>query len=44
MDAQTHGIFSTRAPGRPNPIGISVVKLVKIEGNILHVRDVDIVD
>ena len=44
MDDQTHGIFSTRAPNRPNPIGISVVQLVKIEGNILHVKDMDIVD
>ena len=44
MDDQTHGVFSTRAPNRPNPIGISVVQLVKIEGNILHVKDVDIVD
>ncbi len=44
MDDQTHGVFSTRAPNRPNPIGISVVQLVKIEGNILYVKDVDIVD
>lgn len=38
------GVFSTRAPARPNPIGISVVALEGIEGNRLHVRDVDIVD
>ena len=44
MDNQTHGIFSTRAPGRPNPIGISVVQLVTIDKNILQVRDLDIVD
>ena len=44
MDDQTHGVFSTRAPNRPNPIGISVVQLVEIEGNILHVKDLDIVD
>ncbi len=44
MDSRTHGVFSTRAPGRPNPIGISVVRLIKIEGNILHVNDLDIVD
>ncbi|RLG18638.1 tRNA (N6-threonylcarbamoyladenosine(37)-N6)-methyltransferase TrmO [Candidatus Micrarchaeota archaeon] len=44
MDDQIHGIFATRAPSRPNPIGISVVPLVRIEGNTLHVRDVDIVD
>jgi len=44
MDDQTHGVFSTRAPTRPNPIGISVVQLVKIERNILLVQDLDIVD
>jgi tRNA-Thr(GGU) m(6)t(6)A37 methyltransferase TsaA len=44
MDEQRHGVFSTRAPSRPNPIGISVVHLVKIEKNVLHVRNIDIVD
>ena len=44
MDDQTHGVFSTRAPNRPNPIGISVVQLVIIEGNMLRVKDLDIVD
>lgn len=44
LDDQTHGVFSTRAPSRPNPIGISIVQLVKIEGNILQVKDLDIVD
>jgi len=33
-----------RGPSRPNPIGISVVRLVRIEENILHIQDVDIVD
>ena len=44
MDDQFHGVFATRAPSRPNPIGLSVVRLDKIEGNILHIRDLDIVD
>jgi tRNA-Thr(GGU) m(6)t(6)A37 methyltransferase TsaA len=44
MDDQPHGIFAVRAPSRPNPIGISVVRLVKVEGNVLHIEDVDIVD
>ena len=44
MDEQPHGVFATRAPSRPNPIGLSVVPLVKIERNILHVQNVDIVD
>ena len=37
-------MFATRAPARPNPIGLSIVKLLKVEGNVLHVEDVDIVD
>jgi tRNA-Thr(GGU) m(6)t(6)A37 methyltransferase TsaA len=44
MDDQPHGIFSTRAPGRPNPIGISTVRLVQIQGHILTIKDVDMVD
>ncbi len=44
MDDTLSGVFATRAPRRPNPIGISVVRLVKIEKNILHIKDVDIVD
>ncbi len=44
LDNHKHGIFATRAPGRPNPIGISVVRLENIEGNILTVQDFDIVD
>ena len=44
MDNQMHGVFSTRAPSRPNPIGISIVRLVKIKGNILYIKDADIVD
>jgi len=38
------GIFATRAPYRPNPIGVSVVELLGIEGNILHLDNVDILD
>ena len=44
MDDEPHGIFAIRAPSRPNPIGISVVRLVKIEGTVLYVEDVDIID
>jgi tRNA-Thr(GGU) m(6)t(6)A37 methyltransferase TsaA len=44
MGEKSRGVFATRAPGRPNPIGISVVRLVKIDGNVLHIKDVDIVD
>jgi tRNA-Thr(GGU) m(6)t(6)A37 methyltransferase TsaA len=44
MDNEPHGIFSTRAPGRPNAIGISTVRLIRINGPVLHVRDLDMVD
>ncbi|MBN1695307.1 tRNA (N6-threonylcarbamoyladenosine(37)-N6)-methyltransferase TrmO [candidate division WOR-3 bacterium] len=44
MDDQFRGVFSTRAPSRPNPIGLSVVRLVGIEGETLHIQDVDIAD
>jgi tRNA-Thr(GGU) m(6)t(6)A37 methyltransferase TsaA len=39
-----HGVFATRAPRRPNPIGISLVRLTRIEGHVLHLKDVDILD
>jgi tRNA-Thr(GGU) m(6)t(6)A37 methyltransferase TsaA len=38
------GVFATRAPCRPNPIGLSIVKLVRREGNILHLDGVDVLD
>ncbi len=38
------GVFSTRSPHRPGPIGLSAVRLERIEGLTLHVRDVDMVD
>ena len=44
LDDTLRGVFATRAPTRPNTIGISVVRLVKIEGCTLHFEDVDIVD
>jgi tRNA-Thr(GGU) m(6)t(6)A37 methyltransferase TsaA len=44
LDNVTHGVFATRAPARPNAIGLSVVSLSKVEDNILHVQNVDIVD
>jgi tRNA-Thr(GGU) m(6)t(6)A37 methyltransferase TsaA len=44
LDKKLHGVFATRAPSRPNPIGISIVRLARIEGNILHIQDVDIID
>ena len=44
MDTKPHGVFATRSPGRPNPIGMSVVRLEKIENNLLFVKDIDILD
>ena len=44
MDDHKCGLFSTHAPKRPNPIGLSVVKLIKIDKNILEIENVDIVD
>jgi len=44
LDDHTHGVFSTRAPSRPNSIGISIVQLVRIERNILYIKDLDILD
>jgi tRNA-Thr(GGU) m(6)t(6)A37 methyltransferase TsaA len=44
MDKTPRGLFSTRSPSRPNPIGISCVRLRKVEGNVLHVSELDILD
>ena len=44
LDSIPRGIFAARAPARPNPIGLSVVKLVRIEGPILHVEDLDVLN
>jgi tRNA-Thr(GGU) m(6)t(6)A37 methyltransferase TsaA len=44
MDTQPRGLFATRAPKRPNPIGLSTVQLDRIENGNLHVRNTDILD
>jgi len=44
MDDKLRGVFATRAPARPNPIGLSVVRLLNIKGNLLYVQEVDVVD
>lgn len=43
-DDRPHGVFATRSPFRPNPLGLTVVELVRREGNRLHVRGVDMLD
>ncbi len=44
LDDVPRGVFATRAPCRPNPIGLSAVRLERIEGSVLYVRDVDMLD
>lgn len=44
LDRQQRGVFATRAPARPSPIGMSVVRLLAVRGGILDVEDVDIID
>ena len=44
LDDKEHGVFATRVPQRPNQIGISVVKLNGIKGNVLEIENVDILD
>ena len=41
-DNTEHGLFATRSPTRPNPVGLSVVRLIRREGSVLHVADIDI--
>jgi len=43
-DTQTHGVFATRSPRRPNPIALTVVRLLRREGTRLHVRGVDMLN
>lgn len=43
-DNRPHGVFATRSPRRPNPIGLTVVELLRREGADLHVRGVDMLD
>ncbi len=44
VDNKQHGVFATRAPSRPNPIGLSVVRLLSVKDSMLYISDVDIVD
>jgi tRNA-Thr(GGU) m(6)t(6)A37 methyltransferase TsaA len=43
-DNRPHGVFATRSPRRPNPIGLTVVELLRRDGRLLHVRGVDMLD
>lgn len=44
LDNAVHGILACRSPKRPNPLGLSLVKLIGVEGAVLHIEDVDMVD
>ena len=44
MDTEPRGLFATRAPRRPNPVGLSVVQLDRVEGRKLYIRNVDMLD
>ena len=44
LDDTPRGLFATRAPKRPNPIGLSVVEVVAVAGNVLTVRGIDVLD
>lgn len=44
MEETERGVFATRAPRRPNPLGLSVVRLERVEGSVVHVRGIDVVD
>lgn len=44
LDDVERGVFSTRAPRRPNPIGLHIVRVDRIEGNIIHIKDLDMLD
>ncbi len=44
LDAEPHGVFATRAPARPNALGLSVVRLKGVEDNVLLLEDVDLLD
>jgi len=44
MDTKKRGVFATRAPMRPNPIGLSIVKLLDVEGNKIDIENVDMIN
>jgi tRNA-Thr(GGU) m(6)t(6)A37 methyltransferase TsaA len=44
LDDQPHGVFATRSPRHPNPIGLSVVRLIAVEGPTLTIEEIDMID
>jgi tRNA-Thr(GGU) m(6)t(6)A37 methyltransferase TsaA len=44
MDTELRGVFATRAPRRPNPLGLSIVRITGLRGSIIDIEDVDMLD
>ena len=44
LDETPRGVFSTRSPRRPNPVGLSIVRIKSISDNIIYIKDIDILD
>ena len=44
LDREPRGIFATRAPSRPNPVGLSLVELVRLENNLIYVEQLDVLN
>jgi tRNA-Thr(GGU) m(6)t(6)A37 methyltransferase TsaA len=44
LDKESRGIFATRAPSRPNPIGLSLVDLIRLENNLIYVERLDVLN
>ena len=44
LDTRERGVFATRSPLRPNPIGLSLVELLQVDGSTLKVRGIDVLD
>lgn len=44
VDDKERGVFTTRSPRRPNPIGFSIIEITRVEGNKIYARDIDMVD
>ncbi len=44
LDKKRRGVFSTRAPKRPNPIGFSIVRLIDVDGSRINIKDIDVLD
>jgi tRNA-Thr(GGU) m(6)t(6)A37 methyltransferase TsaA len=44
LDTQERGVFATRSPKRPNPIGLSIVRLRRVQEGVLHISELDVLD